>query len=219
MNNPTFEKEYFEKYYTDYERQNSAKKLDFYRRLVEGAAGGKTDPSILEIGCAFGKFLPLLGAGWHKYGMDVSEFAIGQARIRAPEAKFAVSAMPHIPFKETFDVIAAFDVLEHVPCLEEVIASVKARLAPSGHFIFVVPVYDSVTGPLIHLLDRDITHIHKKSRRFWLDWAGAHFEISDWWGIYRYLFPFGYHLHKPTKIFRHFTPAIAVVARAKPEPR
>lgn len=207
-----FEKEYFEKYYPDYNRQNPPNKLTFYRTLAEAAASGEQNPRILEIGCAFGKFLGSLGPGWSKRGMDISEFAIGRAREFVPDANFSVASLPQIPFDESFDVIAAFDVLEHVPLLDQVLPSVKERLTPGGHFIFVVPVYDGPTAPLINLLDKDITHIHRRSRRFWLDWAGAHLKVDGWWGIYRYMSPFGY-LHRPTRLLRWCTPAIAVVAR------
>jgi SAM-dependent methyltransferase len=211
-NSRLFEQEYYEKYYPDYNRQNPPKKMEFYRTLVEGTTGRIEHPRILEIGCAFGKFLSTLNPEWNRYGLDISEFAIDLAQQSVPDVQFSVSTIPHIPFQESFDVIAAFDILEHVPDLEQVIASIKSKLTPVGYFIFVVPVYDGPTAPLIRLLDKDTTHIHKESRLFWLDWARRHFQVDDWWGIYRYLFPGGYYLHKPTKRFRCFTPAIAVVA-------
>jgi SAM-dependent methyltransferase len=211
--NGLFEQEYFERYYSDYNRQNPPKKMEFYRMLAEHAADGIKHPRILELGCAFGKFLSSLNPEWHRYGLDISEFAIDQARQSVPDAKLSVSNITHIPFKESFDIIVAFDVLEHVPNLEQVVLSVKSKLTPIGYFIFVVPVYDGPTSPLIRFLDRDITHLHKESRDFWLNRTRLHFQIDDWWGIYRYLFPWGYYLHKPTRILRRFTPAIAVVAR------
>ncbi len=216
--NLLFEQEYFEKYYADYTRQNPPKKMEFYRSLIEGTVEGIERPRILELGCAFGKFLGSLDPKWDRYGQDISEFAIERARRSIPAVsavqgpEFAVSSITHIPFVGPFDTMVSFDVLEHVEDLDRVASVVREKLSPSGHFIFVVPVYDGPTSPLIHLLDKDITHIHKKSRAFWLDWGGQHFRVNDWWGIYRFLTPFGFYIHRPTKVLRRFTPAIAVVA-------
>jgi hypothetical protein len=73
-------------------------------------------------------------------------------------------------------------------------------------------VYDGPTGPIIHALDHDPTHVHKRGRDFWLDWTRQHFVLNRWCGIYRYLLPGGYYVHVPTRLLRRATPAIAVVA-------
>ncbi|MFQ5480506.1 MAG: methyltransferase domain-containing protein [Thermodesulfobacteriota bacterium] len=208
-----FEEEYFRKFYKNYEYQNPPAKMEFYRSLVLAAVKGKANPRLLEAGCAFGRFLSSLGPSWQRYGFDISEFAVASAFKAVPEARLAVSALPEIPFEGPFDVIVSFDVLEHVPDVEEAILAVRSKLAPGGHFIFVVPVYDGLTGPVIRALDKDTSHLHKESRSFWLNLAGRHFKVESWWGIYRFLFPGGYYFHRPTQLLRGLTPAIAVVAR------
>jgi 2-polyprenyl-3-methyl-5-hydroxy-6-metoxy-1,4-benzoquinol methylase len=112
-------------------------------------------------------------------------------------------------------VVTTFDVIEHVPNPDAVARSAIEQLADGGCFVFVVPVYDGVTGPVIRLLDRDPTHIHKWSRQRWLDWAAAHFSVVEWKGILRYLLPGGYYLHVVTRALRRHTPAIIVVARKR----
>ncbi len=208
----TFEKEYYDTYYRNYALQNPPKKLAFYRKVLEMASSGIARPRVLEIGCAFGKVLSALNPEWERYGLDISEYAVDQARKSLPDAKFCVSSATEIPFDETFDIIAAFDLCEHVVDLSELKNAIRSRLKPSGNLFFVVPVYDGVTGPLICRLDKDVTHVHKESRQFWLDWAGSDFRVVEWWGIYRYLFPTGYYMHMPTRMFRNHTPAIAVLA-------
>ena len=208
----SFEQEYYEKYYSNYNLQNPPDKLEFYNMLINRAADRIQQPRILEIGCAFGKLLSILNPDWHRYGLDISEYAIDKAHRLIPDAKLIVSSITNIPFKESFDVIVAFDSLEHIHDLEQAAQSVKSKIKKNGHFIFVVPVYDGLTGPLIRLLDKDTTHIHKKSRDFWIEWTMLNFKIDEWWGIYRYFSPGGHYLHITTKIFRRFTPAIAIVA-------
>lgn len=208
-----FDRSYYERNYRSYELQNPPRKLAFYRALVERAAAGKARPRILEIGCAFGHFLATLDPRWRRCGMDASRYAVGRARRRAPEAAFAVAdAGGEIPFAGGFDVIVAFDVLEHLADLARVREALLPRLAPGGRLVFVVPVYDGPTGPLVRLLDRDPTHVHKRSRAFWLDWAGRDLRIVEWWGVYRYLLPGGRYLHRPTRALRGVAPAVAVVA-------
>jgi len=143
----------------------------------------------------------------------VSRFATEQAAQAVPDATFAQADIDTIPFPGLFDVITAFDVIEHVPSLELVASTVRSKLSPGGHFIFVVPVYDGPTGPIVRLLDKDETHVHKVSRGSWLGWAGHNFTLVEWCGIYRYLVPGLGYLHLPTRLWRRWTPAIAVVAR------
>jgi len=145
---PKFERDYFEKTYRNYSRQNPRRKLRFYRGLVEGVAPRDRTPRVLDIGCAFGAFLSELNPQWSRYGIDVSAFATDRAAQRLPGATFARADITKIPFEGPFDVITAFDVIEHVPSLEDAASSIKAKLAPDGSFLFVVPVYDGPTGPI-----------------------------------------------------------------------
>ena len=206
---------YFETSYADYERQNPPHKLAFYRTLAEQALAGLARPRVLDLGCAFGKFLSALDPAWQLHGIDVSEHAVRRARVALPRARLAVGSAAAIPFGSTFDLITAFDVLEHVPALDAVRDGLRARLGPEGRLVFVVPVYSGITGPLVRLLDRDATHVHRRGLRFWMEWAGAAFDIVGWWGIYRYLLPGGHYWHRPTLRLRRASPAIAVWARRR----
>lgn len=200
---------YFESQYRNYRRQNPPRKLDFYRKLVELAAGSNKQPRILDIGCAFGLFLSGLDSRWQRFGVDPSDYAIQRAKEEVPGVRFAVTRGRQIPFPGLFDVVTAFDVLEHLADLDDMRSVMSRCLVPGGGFVFVVPVYDGLTGPLIRALDRDPTHIHKRSREFWLQWAGADFSLRDWWGIFRYLLPGEFCVHLVTHRWRRHTPAIA----------
>lgn len=210
-----FDRTYFETRYADYERQNPPRKMQFYKGLAEAAAAGCERPRVLDMGCAFGLFLSCLGARWDRYGVDASEYAIACARERVPGVSFAVTASSDLVFPGPFDVISALDVLEHIPALDDMLQRIATRLRPGGGFVSVVPVYDGITGPVIRLLDHDPTHLHKRSRDFWLDRMSSYFRVSEWWGIYRYLLPGGFYCHLVTKSFRRHTPAIACLARRR----
>ncbi len=212
---PSFEQEYFDRNYRNYARQNPPRKLNFYRGLVERAVAGRDRPAVLELGCAFGRFLATLDRSWERYGLDVSQYALEQARQSVPGATFQAASGSEIPFERLFDAIMAFDVIEHIPDLSGVADTVDKHLTDRGAWIFVVPVYDGPTGPLVRLLDGDPTHVHKRSRDFWLAWAAERFDVEDWWGLFRYLLPAGPYVHATTHRLRRACPAIAVLARKR----
>ncbi len=210
----TFGAEYYRRNYRNYARQNPARKLGFYRDLAAQALAGIDQPHILDIGCAFGAFLGAVPAAWARHGVDPSAHAIAAARAAYPEIRFTVGSADALPLAGSFDCVTAFDTLEHVEDLDRVSAELKRLLAPGGTLLFVVPVYDGPTGPIIYALDRDPTHVHRRGRDFWIGWASQHFDVTDWQGIYRYLLPGGYYAHVPTRRLRKYTPAIVVVCAA-----
>ncbi len=204
---------YYGKAYRDYDRQNPERKLAFYRDVVETAAAHREKPRVLDIGCAFGELLGRLPARFERVGIDVSSYALGQARTKVPGASFVQAELPPETLGH-FDVITAFDVIEHVPDLAAILHRVDTMLAPGGEFVFVVPVYDGPLGWLVHLLDYDPTHVNKLGRRAWLRLAAESFDVVEWRGIYRYLFP-RYYAHVPTSALRGSAPAILVRARKR----
>ena len=86
---------------------------------------------------------------------DVNRYVIEEAQRRIPEAELAVADAREIRFEGPFDVVAPFDVLEHLADLEKVGKDLVQRLAPGGALVFVVPVYDGPAGPAIRRLDKD----------------------------------------------------------------
>ena len=170
---------------------------------------------MLDLGCAFGFFLDSLGPGYVRTGLDMSREAVALAATRMPDARLAVADCSRAPFSAQFDGIVAFDVLEHVPALDDAAQYVVNALRSDGVFVFVVPVYDGPLGPVVRALDRDPTHVHKRSREWWLEWAARYFDLVSWTGILRYLILPGYYLHVPSRAIRGISPAIAVVVRRR----
>lgn len=212
-----FEAEYYQQNYPNYARQNPLRKLKHYESAVRQHLPPAARPKVFDLGCAFGAYLGAIDPGWDVYGADVSRFAVAAAKERVPRGHFDVITERSIPFDNTFEAITAWDVIEHIPDLERVAAEVNSHLVERGAFVFVVPVYDGPLGPVVMALDKDPTHIHKTARRFWIDWASRHFELVEWWGIFRYLMPGGYYAHIPTRALRSIAPAILVVARRRLE--
>lgn len=208
-------KQYFDLAYRNYELQNPPRKLDYYLAQIE-ARVPEGSKDILDIGCGLGSFLERADRAhpdWTLAGSDIDVQGVTTTQLRVPRATVHRASAEDDPFPQaSFDIITAWDVIEHVPDLGAVASAVTRMLRPRGLFMFVVPVYDGVTGPLIRWLDKDPTHIHKQSRAEWVAWASRHFSDVDWHGVVRYLVGRSY-LHVPTSRFRGQTPAIMVAAR------
>lgn len=96
----------------------------------------------LEIGCGTGYVLSgvanafpdasVAGSELHPQGLDV-------AAQRLPEAQLMQMDACTIPYRDQWDVIGAFDVLEHIADDNAVIRSVHAALKPGGGFLLTVP--------------------------------------------------------------------------------
>ena len=213
--------DYFTRTYRDYERQNPVKKLAFYQSVLERHARTRIPASLLDIGCGLGSFLGHMrlqdpvGRRWQLTGTDISGFAIARNQARHPGVAF--EEMPASRLAEigkTFDAITAFDVLEHLPALTSTLNVIDKCLGKCGTVVAVVPVYDGPLGPLVRLVDRDPTHVHKQARSWWLQRLAEQFTIADWWGIFTGLAPWGY-LHRPSKRWRSISPAIMIIAQKK----
>jgi len=81
--------------------------------------------SLLEIGCGTGFVLSGIAAEFPALKLSGSEIHSSGLRFaaqRVPNSSFFQMDARHIPFSEEFDVIGAFDVLEHVEEDEDVLA-------------------------------------------------------------------------------------------------
>lgn len=133
--------------------------------------------------------------------------------FRMPISSMRIAGAP--PIASRFDAIVAFDVLEHIPAVDNTLEFVRQSLTPDGIFLFVVPVYDGPLGPIVNFLDSDPTHVHKRSREWWLGKVRDRFEVISWTGVVRYLVARRFYLHMPSSAIRAVAPAIAVAARLR----
>jgi SAM-dependent methyltransferase len=204
---------YYAENYPDYAAQNPARKLGFYRRLLRRHVepGGQ----LFELGVGLGLFLESVRGEYECAGCDVNAFGLEQTRKRTGIERLHLGSAETLSREPAPDAVVAWDVLEHLPDLDGALHAIHAHLAEGGCLIGVVPVYDGPLGWLVHLLDRDPTHVTKQSRRFWLDkLAEAGFELREWGGILRKLTGSYYvHLTWPQPLLRRAGSALYFVAR------
>jgi SAM-dependent methyltransferase len=209
---------YFDCAYRDYWAQNPRRKLDHYLSTIEGLKGaGPT--TLLDLGCGRGAFLSHAASvrpNWKLFGTDIEPEGLATTSSLVPSARVAMaSADEQIFGEDSFDVISAWDVLEHIADLTLAANAIQSMLKSAGIFTFVVPVYDGPTGSLVRRLDKDPTHVHKSSRRWWLEWAAGSFDVVYWHGLVRYLLTPKHYVHLPTKSLRAIAPAILVACRQR----
>jgi SAM-dependent methyltransferase len=105
---------------------------------------------IMEIGSGTGFVLSGIRSAFPRAELSGSEiFANGLAFAaeRVPSATLYQMDARRIPFRDHFDVIGAFDVLEHIDDDTAVLDEVAAALRPSGGCIVSVPQHPALWSP------------------------------------------------------------------------
>lgn len=109
--------------------------LDLVRKHAPGAH------TMIDVGCGTGIVLQALRAHTTLCLTGAEPFLRGLhwARQRAPGVDLIQSDVRSLPYEEAFDVVGAFDVLEHIAEDEQALAVISRILRPSGILIATVP--------------------------------------------------------------------------------
>ena len=125
--------------------------------------------SLLEIGCGTGYVLSGVSEAFPQatlHGSEIFVTGLGFAATRLPCVNFMQMDARNIPFQEEFDVIGAFDVLEHIEEDELVLSQVSASLKPKGFMLLTVPqhawLWSSIDEYACHVRRYSASDIHRK---------------------------------------------------------
>lgn len=179
----------YEKYFTEGQHSNydhfwvlGGIPLDFIyevflmpriRQLQKVIKGRFQNKKLLDLGCGDGTFLKLAKQyGLKTYGLDISKNAIKTANtILGVTAYQCNLSAEQIPFPSAyFDIITAFDLVEHVKDVSHLFAEVKRVLKPNGIFYFITP---NGRQPA----DKDETHFSLKRQNQWEGLSKRYFEV------------------------------------------
>lgn len=215
MSSEKFKSDYFSAAYKKgYDKQNPPYKFRSYLEQIMRYA--KKGASLLDVGCAYGSFLAAAKDFFELNGCDTSQHAVETARSRIPNANIFQSDITAIPHGKKYDVITCFDVVEHVLLCESALKNLMGLLQDDGILAITVPVYDTLIGKAVLMMDRDETHIHKNSRYWWIEMLNkSGLEVLAWKGIWRYFLAGTFYLHWINKWTRNFSPAIILICRKK----
>lgn len=115
------------------------RRLPAFERVIPSLERFRRTGRLLEIGCSYGYFLETASrAGWRAEGVEISSFACQVARskgfvVHSGELQSLCSN------SASFDVIAMWDVIEHLTNPREVVRQCKELLTPGGALIARTP--------------------------------------------------------------------------------
>lgn len=101
--------------------------------------------NFLEIGCGTGFVLAGMASEFPRLklgGSEISSAGLAHAARRVPGAELFQMDARAIPFADEFDVIGAFDVLEHIEEDEVVLQQMHRAVRPGGGILLTVPQHD-----------------------------------------------------------------------------
>ena len=125
--------------------------------------------SLLEIGCGTGYVLSGISKKYshtNLYGSEIFIQGLGFAANRVPSVDLMQMDAKNIPFRGEFDVIGAFDVLEHIEEDEVVLRQTYEALKPGGIMLLTVPqhmwLWSAVDDFGCHVRRYAASDLHKK---------------------------------------------------------
>lgn len=120
-------------------------RAEFLKTQIENTYKTRKDLAILEIGCGYGAYIPLL-ANYAKIlvEMDIDEQYLNITKSKYekyyPNVKFIVGDAHKLPFEDnTFDVVILIEVFKHLENPKQVLSEISRVLKPNGTLIFTVP--------------------------------------------------------------------------------
>jgi SAM-dependent methyltransferase len=100
------------------------------------------DARLLEIGCGTGHNLPMLGEFGQVDALEIDPIARGMAEKRLGRTVLSspLPAIEGVP-DDTYDMVAALDVIEHIPDDTAALEGIARVLKPGGKLLMTVPAH------------------------------------------------------------------------------
>lgn len=139
------------KYNKSYFDNHSTKDIEiykYYKKFLQDSGVSITDKRICDVGCATGAFIESVGSSEKTYGIDISEYAIKECKKRFPSIKrnFVCKNIDtqRVAFREKFDIITMFDVIEHLNNFANFKVFINSNLKKGGYLVITTPNVNSI---------------------------------------------------------------------------
>jgi SAM-dependent methyltransferase len=120
--------------------------------------------SLLEVGCGTGFVLSALREafpGVRLVGAERYAEGLAVARRRLPDVELVELDATRMPYDGEFDVVGAFDVLEHVEADLDALRGLRAAVRPGGGVVLLVPQHPRLWSRM----DTVARHVRRYTRR------------------------------------------------------
>jgi SAM-dependent methyltransferase len=109
--------------------------------LIRREANLPAKARILEIGCGTGHNLSMLGGFGHVDGLELDDeaAALSEKRLGRKVMRSPLPALDEVP--GDYDLIGAFDVIEHIDDDAAALAAIATKLKAGGKFMMTVPAH------------------------------------------------------------------------------
>lgn len=180
-----------------------ARRKIIYNLIKQYRSGFGKDIKILDTGCGTGMLLKEMESFGVCYGIDISQRAVDFCKNRGI-GNVQIADAANIPYSDnTFDVVVALDVIEHIKDDENALKEIYRALKPQGMAIIAVPAFMFLWGVTDvisqHYRRYTLSELRKKIE-------DRHFSIIRSSYFNTFLFPFialvrlaARHLHIPIK--------------------
>jgi len=165
-----YDEKYFEKR-TYREIRNSPRNRKRIREVLRYETSGR----LLEIGCAQGGFLEQAERYFDVEGADISEYAVRSLRNRLGSRVYPCDIEKDTLRPGAYNVIVAFNVLEHLKDPAAALTKIRSGLRPGGLFFGSVPNNGGPVGRAATLVGNvlDRSHCSTWTPRRWESAFGA----------------------------------------------
>jgi SAM-dependent methyltransferase len=125
--------------------------------LIRREARLSANAEILEIGCGTGHNLAMLEKFGHVEGLELDgeARALAEKRLGRTVMSAPLPELAGVPDRH-YDLIGAFDVIEHIDDDRAALASIATKLKPGGKFVMAVPAHQWMWSA------HDVVNHHKR---------------------------------------------------------
>jgi SAM-dependent methyltransferase len=159
-----FNVNYFKSYVSVSRLREKGDKPYLYSYWSRYLRGLKPRGKLLDVACGLGFFIKRMQDTYQTFGIDISGYSVEESRKNAARADVRIASAAALPFNnDYFDIVTAFDIIEHLKDPGLFLTQAQAVLKKGGLLVISTPNPNSLGARLKPGTEwagrRDITHL------------------------------------------------------------